>query len=28
VRAVDGWAREYSRRLVEARGTEIVRMPS
>jgi len=28
VRAVDAWAREYSRRLVEARGTETVRMPS
>ena len=28
VRAVDGWAREYSRGLVEARGTETVRMPS
>jgi 1-deoxy-D-xylulose-5-phosphate reductoisomerase len=28
VRAVDGWARDYSRRLVEARGTEPVRMPS
>jgi 1-deoxy-D-xylulose-5-phosphate reductoisomerase len=28
VRAVDGWARDHSRRLVEARGTEPVRMPS